>query len=687
MKILNEIEAKEFKQFIHLALYDEVFQVLQEKYQGLNDSGSKMNIISEFFEQIVFTESVYKNLSNKKDFHLFLEKMVDFFNNGDKIQKQYYNVLGDWLSDFVQDFFKTALHAENINLATKLLPFIDDKNIERGWIDDIDDTIQNKKLKSFIFLIDNCDKNNLHFDNDQLVRSAFDLNMDAVSFLVDKYGFDINKISPVSGANIVHEALSKNDVHQFKDLLKRFSSKIDYDVNFVYQGSYLSFFDLVNQNSSPIECYSALLEQTNISTKQFDTLCDILLKDNNLMDQYKKELINSNIYHKLFSHPLMEDKLIEGLYLPYFLIKNYAKEINFLKGREDIYLHLMDVFLDTRKNDIVPPARSDHIITAVSKMASIPDRDSETRKTTIGGHDITEHDKNLLKIYDKFLDFYVRYVPLCIPGDNKVNALNTYITSNPSPLKLLDKKGNDIIVNKLLSKGCKKIGFFGGGVPFEQPRVIRGHKLSEQVEEDYEKISKKMNVPYCDPEVKTQMENMLLRAKSVSHFIENNKFDNLLEEIHSIRSTFSLYIEPSILSYLQVAEVHSQLRSPISKQKSDEAKTVCLKHIVDVTDTLESMEKTLVDAKANRALNDLQVQSIYLETKKANANVLMQYSMASHEEFVNLDRPSSDFKVKKEQNNVEEKIQKTRNSPPTDDAMIDIFAEEPDSISTKKMRP
>lgn len=693
MEILNELEVREFKRFLTVGLYQDAFDTLSKKYNSLSETGQKMSLISDFFEKMVFTESVYKNLSSKKDFNQFVEGMMNFFENGDRVQKQYANVFGDWMADFMNDFWKSAMQSENLKLAERLLPFIEDKNIEKGWIDDIDDAIQQKKLKSFIFLVENCEKSNLHYDNDQLVRSAFDLNMDAVSFLVDKYDFNINKVSPISGSNVIHDALSKDDVFQFKELLKRFSSKIDYSVDFVYNGQYLSFFDLINQNSSPIECYSALLEQTNISHKQFDVLCNILLKDFNVINLHKKELINSSIYHKLFSHPLMENKKFDDLHLPYFLIKNCAIQMNSLQGMEDWSLHLLDAFIDTRKNDIVPPTGDDHIITAVSKMACFPDRKPNGR-SYVSGIDITEHDKNLLKIYDKFLDFYQRYVPLSIPNDNQINAINQFISINPT-VRLNDKEGNDLIVEKLIKKGCKKIGFFSRGVPFEEPKKISKNKLTEQVTEDYQKIVKNMNVSYCDPEIRTQMENMFIRAESVSNFIENNKFDNLLEEIHSIRSSFSRYIEPSVNSYLQVAEVHHQLNSKISKEKANEAKTICLKHIYDVTETLDYMEKTLVDAKANRALSDLQVQTIYLQNKKSNMNAQMQYSMTQNDEQVNI-REEKDFINTDEENlnnlnlvsqqNIIENIKEKQNKKADDDVMIDIFADEPEPEKPRKLK-
>jgi hypothetical protein len=624
---MNE-DMKQYGDLINESLFDEAFMLLEKNTRQIDDPIEKSRHIRGFFAH-VFDSKFFSNILKSDKLLSFSSSTVTNLRTrpflSDVSQK-----LGNYIDATKMSIMLAYLILNNeFDNARFILPF-SNRNLQE-FRNTIKEVGKRNDVDALRFICENME--NIHFNEDALLRLSGDMSPDALKMLIEEFDFDINQQSRENGFNLIHALVSDKNVKNFQYVVENYGDNINWSLAAMRDRANMTVFDIIDQQGMQNEFFSIILEDMTLRSQYLERIATSLFD--------KKEVINkcsqTDIYRHLFAHPNFDSQTInlgQGYFL-YGMLSRIGVVANSQHGDQELarsYLRIIDQYVNTTMEDTIADGNEYHIVGAALYVS------------------IVTPEKVVADAASLIIRRYKSYV-------NKANP-NGVLPINQVPPE-------NHLYRVLLSNGAlppePEIGFWGklrgknnnvsrqaqmevmqANQAMENPRPsgLTGNigQIRQQMREDFRDMRQYLTHELCDPSIKFQCENMFLKADKLATMMDKYQINQGFEEMNFLSENFSNYLKGTIKYYIDVCQAVVDLSSGDKRDaKLKEAKEKCQEQVHLLTVQLGLISDNIFADVENNANRDLRVRGRFLEEKfgttSANKKIRVQDNAEVQEEL------------------------------------------------------
>jgi hypothetical protein len=602
---MNE-DMKQYGDLINESLFDEAFMLLEKNANQIDDPIEKSRHIRGFFGH-VFDSKFFSNILKSDKLLSFSSSTVTNLRT-----RPFLNDVGQKLGNYI-DATKVSIMLAYLVLnnefdnARFILPF-SNRNLQDFRLT-IKEIGKRNDVDALRFICENME--NIHFNEDALLRVSSDMSPDALKMLIEEFDFDINQQSRENGFNLIHALVSDKNLKNFQYVVENYGDTINWSLTATRDRNNMTVFDIIDQQDMQNEFYSIILEDMTLRSQYLERIATSLFN--------KKEVINkcsqTDIYRHLFAHPNFDSQVInlgQGYFL-YGMLSRIGVIANSEHGDQELarsYMRIIDQYVNTTMEDTIPDGNDYHIVGAALYVATVTP------------------EKVVADAVSLIIRRYKQYV-------NKPNPNGTMPINQVAP--------ENHLYRVLMSNGAlppePEVGFWGklrgkgnnvsrqaqmevmqATQTLDTPRQgqMTGNmgQIRQQMREDFRDMRQYLTHQLCDPSIKFQCENMFLKADKLATMMEKYQINQGFEEMNFLSENFSNYLKGTIKYYIDVCQAVVDLASGDKRDaKLKEAKEKCQEQVHLLTEQLALISDNIFADVENNANRDLRVRGRFLEEK------------------------------------------------------------------------
>lgn len=612
---------EEYLVLIDDALFEEVFLLLEQNINKIEDPISRSKHFKDFFTHVFSQDSFNKIIVNGRDnYHLssFSKAAYHALSSKEFLKPMENKILDFVRVDKLMMLFSNAVINNDLDVAAYFLKYIS-KDLTL-YPQTFADVVDKNNIESLRFLCNNME--NIHFNKDALLRVCSGCSTKILQMLIEDFDFNINELS--DNGSLVHILVQEKNEKNFKFVVDNYSNIINWGKS-IKQGT---IFDLIDKNKLQVEFFEPLLDDMSLK----DTYIARIM--NSLFSKYEviTQCYESDVYSKLFSHPNFDPynmNLGQG-YILYGLLSELGRSVNseyintlntgnsdktkaiaYSKAEEvgRPYLKILKDFLTSYPSDEVPDSTNYNIIGAAVCVAN----DS----------------KSEFKILHNAANMIMHRYPVYL---NKPNP-------NPNQtLPIMQVEKDSEVYRLLISNGAiapeAETGFFRSiagflgrknkpYIPTVEDTIVESRMpnsklitLRNQMREDFKIMRGDLSNPLCDSVIKFKCENMFLRSEKLVMMMDKHSFNNSVEEIHFLGNNFSNYLKESLRTYIEVCQAVVDLGSDDKLEKRlGEAKEKCLEQIDLLAEQLSLISENVYNEVEGNATRNQNIRGRFLQKR------------------------------------------------------------------------
>ena len=599
----------EYMELISKGLYEESFIELEKNVANLESKIEQKKHIRDFFSIVI---DQFDEILEAGKIGVLGNALIEALKTMPILKDTEKKLDSIFDNEHISIMFSVLLISSQFEDAKYLLPYFN-KNIE-NFPSTVEEIINNKNSEALRFICENME--NIHYGNGEILRLANEMSPATLVSLIDEFDFDLNEQKKETGLSLVHSVTVNKNIRNFKVLVDKYSDKINWGQSFTLENNQTAnFFDFVDELKMQTEFYGILLEKENLKTAFIERIGSSLFAT----DEVIKVCSQTDIYHKLFAHNNFDPNVFnleQGHFLYGLLSKvgiaagNPAREY-----MAKSYVKIVDAFLDSTKEDNIPPAITYHIVGASVFVASESQHQASMDCCTL-----------ILRRYPKFVNQPNPNGTLPIAQVAKDTPLyrllinNGAITPDPEPtfwsgmLNIFGKKKkHDMAAIRQIEEQKKQS-------PVVQPPDGSLQALRARMREDFRSMRQIISSDLCDPIIKMRCENMFLNSDNLVQKMEKHNIKNAYEDVHFLSQNFSSYLKQSLNSYMQVCEATVDFAShDKQEEKLKKAKDSCMEQINLLDQQLQLITDNIFSSVESSSLMSMRVRTKFLQEKIENS--------------------------------------------------------------------
>lgn len=615
---MNE-DMKQYGDLINESLFDEAFMLLEKNARQIDDPIEKSRHIRGFFTH-VFDSKFFSNILKSDKLLSFSSSTVTNLRTrpflSDVSQK-----LGNYIDATKMSIMLAYLILNNeFDNARFILPF-SNRNLQE-FRNTIKEVGKRNDVDALRFICENME--NIHFNEDALLRLSGDMSPEALKMLIEEFDFDVNQQSRENGFNLIHALVSDKNVKNFQYIVENYGDNINWSLTAMRDRANMTVFNIIDQQGMQNEFFSVILEDMTLRSQYVERIATSLFDSKEVVNKCSQ----TDIYRHLFAHPNFDSQTInlgQGYFL-YGLLSRIGVIANSEHGDQELarsYLRIIDQYVNTTMEDTIADGNEYHIVGAALYVS------------------IVTPEKVVADAASLIIRRYKSYV-------NKPNP-NGMLPINQVPPE-------SHLYRVLLSNGAlppePEIGFWGklrgksnnvsrqaqmevmqASQAMENPRPsgLTGNigQIRQQMREDFRDMRQYLTHERCDPSIKFQCENMFLKADKLATMMDKYQINQGFEEMNFLSENFSNYLKGTIKYYIDVCQAIVDLSSGDKRDaKLKEAKEKCQEQVHLLTEQLALISDNIFADVENNANRDLRVRGRFLEEKfgttSANKKIRVQ---------------------------------------------------------------
>lgn len=628
---LNESEIIDIKEemvpYLELfesSLYDEAFMLLQKNLSKKEDDIERNKHIRDFIGFIVEKKYFLYLITNRK-LPLVASTFIGHFMEKDYLQNMA-SKLGNFIEeDRMNNLFSSLVLSGDFEKAKFVLKWaINDIEPYKNTLNTIFNTKNTEALK---FLCANL--TNIHFGEDYLLKMSHDMPEEAIAVLIDKYKFDMNTYSNITGNNFVMTLINENNIRNFKFLTSSYGDQINWGASKTEKNRTISIFDMIDRSKFTYDYYSIVLDNLTLSANHLERISNSLFKDITAMEQS----LQKGLFEKLFSHPNFNPLTVNlgQSHCLYGLLSKFGGSV--LSRDSDAheyvkaYFKVLTAYTKTSIEDNIPDAESYHILGAALMVAK-GCYEKNTEK---------ENEKYIYQMVSLILESYPQYLNKYNPNSNTLPINQT--VKDSSVYQLLVQKGA-VVVDSAPSFWGSLGKTFGKRSEYDNQMesLRRAQEMAEKnssridfadttplsrirtdMRDSFRDMKELLSHELCDPSIKYKCETMFLQSERLLRMMEKHNIKDAVEDVLFLSQNFSKYLKKSLEVYIQVCNATVDFIDPTKKElierKLEKAKDNCLEQVNSLGLQVEAMSNNLLLNVESSARSAQSIQQRFLREK------------------------------------------------------------------------
>lgn len=595
-------EMQQYMDLIEDGLFDEVFDILQERVSKIDNSLEKKKYIMNFFSELM-SEEIFDAILEEDKWGPLAVSMVQAIN-----ERPFLNDVKSKLGNIVPEEQATVLLSililsNELETAKTFLPYANkDLSTFNRTVEEVTGKNNLEGLRFFCEYMEN-----VHFNEGALLRIASEMKPEALKMLIDEFSFDINEQSKGKmNVNLVQALILDKNLKNFSFVAKNYGNKINFNLPAVLDKSSAQFsiFDLIDKTNMQSEFYSLLLDNSSLKPAFIERI------GNSLFDQdVIQKCSQTDIYAKFFSHPSFDHQLFnlgQGYFL-YGLLSRMGVAAKRSENGDEMarhYYRILDAYLDNTSDDTVPESPQYHIVGAAIHVAVLSDCPSVTDACTL-----------ITRRYKQYIN-----------KPNPSGVLPISQVEKDSPLFRLLINNGAIPPEPPPTFWSSVVGLFGGKkksqtMPDEE-LVTKQERatgtiasIRVKMREDFRTMREYIANDYCDPSIKMKCETMFLKADKLAMVMEKNNLVSFYDELHFLSENFSNYLKKSLKAYTEVISSSVDLSDVKNDARVQKAKELCVDHVKLLTEQVDLITDNISHDMTDNAMSSLRVTDKFLQDK------------------------------------------------------------------------
>lgn len=595
----------EYMELISKSLYEESFVELEKNVNALESKIEQKKHIRDFFSIVI---EQFDEILEAGKIGILGSALIEALKTIPILKDTEKKLDSIFDNEHISIMFSVLLISNQFEDAKYLLAFFN-KNVE-NFPSTVEEIINNKNTDALRFICENMD--NIHYGNGEILRLASEMSSATLVSLIDEFNFDLNEQNKETGLSLIHSVTVNKNIRNFKVLVDKYSDKINLGQSFTLDNNQsANFFDFVDELKMQTEFYSVLLDKESLKTSFVERIGSSLFAN----DEVIKACSQTDIYNKLFSHNNFDPNVFnleQGHFLYGLLSKvgiaagNPAREY-----MAKSYVKIVDAFLQSTKEDSIPPAITYHIVGAAVFVASESQHQASMDCCTL-----------ILRRYPKYVNKPNPngMMPIAqVAKDTPLYRLlinNGAITPDPEPtfwsgmLNMFGKK------KKQDTAALRQIEEQQAQSTVTPAPDGSLQALRARMREDFRSMRQIISSDLCDPVIKMRCENMFLNSDNLVQKMEKHNIKNAYEDVHFLSQNFSSYLKQSLNSYMQVCEATVDFASQDKQEeKLKRAKDSCLEQINLLDQQLQLITDNIFSSVESSSLMSMRVRTKFLQEK------------------------------------------------------------------------